>query len=77
MEEEVVLGRAVGQGAVVRVAHRHIKGEEDWLAGVDGGRGLALSGQRSHRAGDICSDRTGHMVQPAICRQEKLELLIV
>lgn len=62
MEEEVVLGRAVGQGAVVCVAHRLVEGEEHWLAGVDGGRGLAFSGQRSHRAGDICSDRAGHMV---------------
>lgn len=77
MEEEVVLGCTVGQGAVVRVAHRLVKGEENWLAGVDRGGGLAISSQRSHRAEDICSDRTGHVVKPAIWRQEKLKALLI
>lgn len=33
---------------MVRVAHGLVEGEEDRLAGVDGGRRLAFSGQRSH-----------------------------
>lgn len=56
---------------MVRVAHGLVEGEEHWLAGVDGSGRLAFSGQRSHRGDDICSNRTGHMGQPAICCEGK------
>lgn len=70
MEEEVVLGRAVGQGAVVRVAHGDVEGEKHRLAGVDGGRGLALRHQRGHGACDFSTQGARQMGRPDIWRQE-------
>lgn len=66
VEEEVILGCAVGQGAVVRVAHGLVEREEHRLAGVDRGRRLAVPRQRRHGAEDVWSDGTGHVVKSAI-----------
>lgn len=62
MEEEVILGRAVGQGAVVRAVHGLVEGEQHRLAGVDHGRRLAVPRQRRHRAQHVCANRAGHVV---------------
>lgn len=66
VEEEVILGCAVGQGAMVRVAHWLVERKEHRLAGVDRGGRLAIPRQRRHRAKDVWPNRTRHVVQSPI-----------